>query len=159
LREVTADRELDRMRDAFVATVSHELRTPLTSISGFLELLEDEQKRLGETGQTYLDVVPRSTARLRALVQELLPGAQVEARRIDLVLAPCDVAEVARRAVEQIRPAAAEKGVTVELAADDQPVVQADVHRLGQVVDNLVSNAVKFTDGGGHVQIRVGADN
>ncbi|HET6944580.1 MAG TPA: histidine kinase dimerization/phospho-acceptor domain-containing protein, partial [Gaiellaceae bacterium] len=63
LREVTADRELDRMRDAFVATVSHELRTPLTSISGFLEMMHDEEEGLGEAGRRYLDVIRRSTVR------------------------------------------------------------------------------------------------
>jgi signal transduction histidine kinase len=66
LREVTADRELDRMRDAFVATVSHELRTPLTSISGFLEMMEDEEHVLGAAGRQYLDVIRRATERLHA---------------------------------------------------------------------------------------------
>ena len=68
LREVTADRELDRMRDAFVATVSHELRTPLTSISGFLEMMQDEEDRLDDTGRQYLNVIRRSTERLYSLV-------------------------------------------------------------------------------------------
>lgn len=81
LREVTADKELERMRDAFVATVSHELRTPLTSISGFLEMLQDEEHRIGDTGRTYLDVIRRSTERLHHLVEDLLLVAQIEARR------------------------------------------------------------------------------
>jgi signal transduction histidine kinase len=157
LREVTADRELDRMRDAFVATVSHELRTPLTSISGFLEMMHDEEEGLGEAGRRYLDVIRRSTVRLHALVEDLLLVAQIEARRIELSLGPVDVAEVARRAVEQIRPAATEKGITVDLAASRPPAVQADAHRLGQVIDNIVSNAVKFTDEGGRVRVRVDA--
>jgi signal transduction histidine kinase len=155
LREVTADRELDRMRDAFVATVSHELRTPLTSISGFLEMMQDEEEGLGEAGRSYLDVIRRSTARLHALVEDLLLVAQIEARRIELSLGPVDIAEIVQRSVEQIRPAAAEKGIGLELAADEPPTVQADAHRLGQVVDNLVSNAVKFTGGGGTVLVRV----
>jgi signal transduction histidine kinase len=159
LREVTADRELDRMRDAFVATVSHELRTPLTSISGFLEMMQDEEEGLGETGRRYLDVIRRSAARLHALVEDLLLVAQIEAQRIELSLGPVDVADVARRAVEQIRPAAAEKGITVDLAADRPPAVQADAHRLSQVVDNLISNAVKFTDEGGRVRVRVDTDD
>ncbi len=78
LREVTADRELDRMRDAFVATVSHELRTPLTSISGFLEMMEDEEHGIGDTGRTYLEVIRRSTDRLHGLVEDLLLIAQIE---------------------------------------------------------------------------------
>jgi signal transduction histidine kinase len=88
LREVTADRELDRMRDAFVATVSHELRTPLTSISGFLEMMLDEEEGLGDTGRQYLDVIRRSTERLHALVEDLLLIAQIEAKRVELQLEP-----------------------------------------------------------------------
>jgi signal transduction histidine kinase len=145
------------MRYAFVATVSHELRTPLTSISGFLEMMHDEEEGLGEAGRRYLDVIRRSTVRLHALVEDLLLVAQIEARRIELSLGPVDVAEVARRSVEQIRPTATEKGITVDLAASRPPAVQADAHRLGQVVDNIVSNAVKFTDEGGRVRVRVDA--
>ena len=159
LREVTADRELDRMRDAFVATVSHELRTPLTSIAGFLEMLKDEEDELSEPGRQYLDVIRRSTSRLHALVEDLLLVAQIEARRIELALAPVDVGELVRRAVETIRPVASEKGVAVELTGDHPPKVEADEQRLGQVVDNLVSNAVKFTNEGGRITVRVEAEN
>ena len=116
LREVTADRELDRMRDAFVATVSHELRTPLTSISGFLEMMQEEEHGLGESGRRYLDVIRRSTDRLHALVEDLLLIAQIEARRVELQLAPVDVAELTSRAVEAMRPAADDKGVDARAA-------------------------------------------
>jgi len=155
LREVTADRELDRMRDAFVATVSHELRTPLTSISGFLEMMEDEEHELGDAGRQYLDVIRRATERLHALVEDLLLVAQIEARRIELDLVPVDLAELAERAVQSAQPAAAEKGIALDLVADHPPAVLGDAKRLSQVVDNLVSNAVKFTPDGGRVTITV----
>jgi signal transduction histidine kinase len=158
LREVTADRELDRMRDAFVATVSHELRTPLTSISGFLELMEDEEERLGDAGRRYLEVIRRGADRLSALVEDLLLVAQIEAKRVELRLERVDVAALAVQAVETARPAADEKGVAIEVHADHPPEVRADAHRLTQVLDNLVSNAVKFTEGGGHVTVSVGAE-
>jgi signal transduction histidine kinase len=155
LREVTADRELDRMRDAFVATVSHELRTPLTSISGFLEMMQEEEQALGESGKRYLDVIRRSTERLHALVEDLLLIAQIEAKRVELELAAVDVVDVATSAVEAQRPAADEKGVTVEVVADHPPTVHADRVRLTQVLDNLVSNAVKFTNEGGNVSVHI----
>jgi signal transduction histidine kinase len=158
LREVTADRELDRMRDAFVATVSHELRTPLTSISGFLEMMEDEEDRLGDAGRRYLEVIRRSTDRLHSLVEDLLLVAQIEARRVELQLSQVDVAALAERAVEAARPSAEEKGVTLELQGDHPPAVRGDPNRLNQVVDNLVSNAVKFTNDGGSVTVRVSGD-
>jgi signal transduction histidine kinase len=155
LREVTADRELDRMRDAFVATVSHELRTPLTSISGFLEMMEDEEHALGEAGRQYLDVIRRATDRLHALVEDLLLVAQIEARRIELELAPVDLVDLATRAVQSAQPAAAEKGIALDLVADHPPAVLGDAKRLSQVLDNLVSNAVKFTPNGGRVTVKV----
>jgi signal transduction histidine kinase len=155
LREVTADRELDRMRDAFVATVSHELRTPLTSISGFLEMMQDEEDRLDDTGRQYLDVIRRSTERLYSLVEDLLLVAQIEAKRVELDLGDVDIAELAARAAEAMRPVAAEKGVTLEVVSDHPPTARGDQVRLTQVLDNLVSNAVKFTDEGGVVTVTV----
>jgi signal transduction histidine kinase len=158
LREVTADRELDRMRDAFVATVSHELRTPLTSISGFLEMMQDEEEGLGAAGRQYLDVIRRSTERLHALVEDLLLVAQIEATRIELDVEPTDLTDLATRAVESARPAAAERGVVVDVVVDHPPQVLADPRRVNQVLDNLISNAVKFTRDGGSVTVTVEAD-
>jgi signal transduction histidine kinase len=159
LREVTADRELDRMRDAFVATVSHELRTPLTSIAGFLEMLLDEEQVMSPAGRRYLEVIRRSADRLHALVEDLLLIAQIEARRIELVRAPLDLADLARRAAEAARPRAEAKDVALDVDVDTPPSVIGDRVRLGQVLDNLVSNAVKFTESGGTVTIRVESDH
>jgi signal transduction histidine kinase len=146
------------MRDAFVATVSHELRTPLTSISGFLEMMEDEEHVLGEAGKQYLDVIRRATERLHALVEDLLLIAQIEAHRIELELEPTDLAEIAERACLAAQPAATEKRIGLDVVADHPPTVLADRRRLNQVVDNLVSNAIKFTPAGGSVTIAVAAD-
>jgi len=155
---VTADRELDRMRDAFVATVSHELRTPLTSISGFLEMMQDEEELLGESGRRYLDVIRRSTERLHALVEDLLLIAQIEAKRVELQREPLDLRPLVATAVETARPAAEEKGVTLSVDADHPSEVSADKSRIAQVLDNLVSNAVKFTNGGGNVTVTLADD-
>jgi signal transduction histidine kinase len=158
LRDVTADKELERMRDAFVATVSHELRTPLTSISGFLEMLEDEQHLLGDSGRMYLDVIRRSAERLHQLVEDLLLVAQIEAQRVEIRQEPVDLAEIARNAVESVRAWAGEKGVRIDFTADHPPHTRGDARRLGQVLDNLLSNAVKFSRAGGFVSVEVGGD-
>ena len=158
LRDVTADKELERMRDAFVATVSHELRTPLTSISGFLEMLQDEQHLLGESGRTYLDVIRRATERLHQLVEDLLLVAQIEAKRVDLRQDPVDLVEVAKQSIDSVRAWATERGVRLELETDHPPNTVGDARRLGQVVDNLLSNAIKFSRAGGFVTVEVGGD-
>jgi signal transduction histidine kinase len=146
------------MRDAFVATVSHELRTPLTSISGFLEMMEDEEHGVGETGRTYLEVIRRSTDRLHDLVEDLLLIAQIEARRVELAFDRVDLAALVARSIEAYLPKAVEKQVSLELTADSPPFVRGDARRLTQVVDNLVTNAVKFTDAGGSVTVTVERD-
>jgi len=153
LREVTADRRLERLRDAFVAAVSHELRTPLTSISGFVELLCDEEHELGPNGRRYVDVIRRSNNRLQQAVEDLLLVAEIEAERLELRPAPTDLAELATATVEAALPAAAENGIELRLDVTGRLPLEADEARLRQVLDNLVSNALKFTPSGGSVTL------
>ena len=153
LREVTADNHLERLRDAFVGAVSHELRTPLTSVTGFLEMLGDEEANLSPSGRTYLSVIRRGTSRLHRIVEDLLLVAQIEANRLELEPEPTDLGELATAAVEAALPAAAEKGIDLRLDADGSLPLEADAGRLRQVLDSLVSNALKFTPAGGTVTV------
>ena len=153
LREVTADRHLERLRDTFVAAVSHELRTPLTSISGFLEMLADEEHELSPPGRRYVDVIRRSNARLRSTVEDLLLVAQIEADRLELNPGPTDLAELAAATVEAALPQAAESGIELHLDVQDSLPLEADAPRIRQVLDSLVSNALKFTPDGGAVML------
>ncbi len=151
LREVTADRRLERLRDALLNAASHELRTPLTSMSGFLELLGDSEHELGPAGRKYVEAIRRSNGRLRRAVEDMLLVAEIEAERLELQPTATDLAELAAATVEQALPAAAERGVELLLEADARLPLEADAGRLRQVLDNLVSNAVKFTPSGGSV--------
>jgi signal transduction histidine kinase len=148
-------RELDRLKDDFVASVSHELRTPLTSIRGYLELLrEGEAGELTEEQQQFVSIVERNSDRLLRLVGDLLFVAQVEAGKITLDPGPTDVEELVRQAVDAARPAATEKGIEFDLDLEGLSELHADRARLAQVLDNLISNALKFTSPGGHVAVR-----
>lgn len=153
LREVTADRRLERLRDAFVAAVSHELRTPLTSITGFVEMLEEGEHDLSPAGRNYVKVISRGTARLQRIVEDLLLVAEIEADRLQLVKTPTDLGELATAAVEAALPAAAERGIELVLDVEGKLPLEADAARLGQVLDNLVSNALKYTRPGGTVVV------
>ncbi len=153
LREVTADRSLERLRDAFVAAVSHELRTPLTSISGFLELLTDEEHALSQAGRRYVDVIRRGNARLCRIVEDLLLVAEIEAERLELRLAPTDLGELAADTVRDALPTAAEHGIELNVDVTGSLPLEADAARLRQMLDNLVSNALKFTLSGGSVTV------
>ena len=151
LREVTADRRLERLRDAFLAAVSHELRTPLTSMSGFLEMLGDEEHELGPTSRRYVEVIRRSNGRLRRAVEDMLLVAEIEADRLELKPEPTDLAELAAAAVEDALPRAAANGIELLLEVNGRLPLEADAERLRQMLDNLVSNALKFTPSGGSV--------
>jgi signal transduction histidine kinase len=147
-------READRLKDEFVALISHDLRTPLTSITGYVELaLEDD---LSDEVRGFLDVVARNSERLLALVNDLLFVAQLQAGEMSLERAEIDLGEVVRDAVHALEPRAAAKGITLSCTVDSVPALPADGGRLLQVLDNLVSNAVKFTPEGGSVHVSVG---
>jgi signal transduction histidine kinase len=148
--------EADRLKDEFVALISHDLRTPLTSIIGYVELaLEDVGPALDEERRSYLQVVSRSSDRLLRLVDDLLFVARLQAGRLVLERTSLDLCTVARQAVEESRPRADAKRIAVEFVGDASAPIEADKGRLFQLLDNLISNAIKFTPEGGRVEVRV----
>jgi signal transduction histidine kinase len=151
-------RELDRLKDEFVALVSHELRTPLTSIRGYLELvLDGAGTTLSEEQEQFLRVVERNAQRLQRLVGDLLFIAQVDAGRLSLEVGAVDLAEVAIESVEAAGPLAADKEIELVVAGDHVVEVTGDRSRLAQLLDNLISNALKFTPAGGRIDVCVTA--
>jgi signal transduction histidine kinase len=155
-RDVTVERRMDRMKDEFIATASHELRTPLTSILGYVEALrEGDAGALAPEQERFLEVIARNSHRLRHLVDDLLDVARADAGRLALSMARVDLGEVVTEASQAARPVAAERGITLSVEAPAGAVVSGDRTRLGQVVDNLVSNALKFTPPGGVVSVAV----
>ena len=146
--------ELDRMKDEFVAVLSHELRTPLTSISGYLEMaLDDAEEPIPPTQQEYLAIVRRNVDRLIALVNQLLFLARAEAHGVELERQAVDVQEVLQEAADTAKPAAEAKAIELSVEAAPLPSVLADRAQILRLIDNLVSNAVKFTAPGGRVRI------
>jgi signal transduction histidine kinase len=144
-------READRLKDEFVALISHDLRTPLTSITGYVELALEEE--LTDDVRGFLEVVERNSERLLVLVNDLLFVAHLQAGELTLERDDVDLAEVVREAVTALEPRAAAKSITLTSVLDAVPAVHADRGRVQQVLDNLVSNAVKFTPEGGAVQV------
>jgi PAS domain S-box-containing protein len=151
-------RELDRMKDEFVALVSHELRTPLTSIRGYLELLIEESETVAfePAHLEWLGVIDRNSERLLALVEDLLLKAQVNAGKVALSVAEIDLARIVEQSALTAAPVAAARGIALAASTESLPPVAADPVRIGQVIDNLISNALKFTPAGGRVELRAG---
>ena len=159
LREVTQQRELDRLKDDFVATVSHELRTPLTSMMGFLEMIrEGEAGQLTDEQKRFLAIVYRSSERLQRLVGDLLFVARLDASGLQLHFADVRLDEVAREVVESSSALARSREIVLDSDLGELPHVLGDRERLVQLVGNLLSNALKFTPAGGTVTVRTFVD-
>jgi signal transduction histidine kinase len=159
LRDVTEQRELDRLKDDFVATVSHELRTPLTSMMGFLEMIrEGEAGALNDEQQRFLAIVYRSSERLQRLVGDLLFVAQLDANGLQLQFGDARLDEIVRDAVESSGALARSREVSLVAEVEPVPPVSGDKERLSQLVGNLISNALKFTPADGSVIARVFVD-
>ena len=145
-----------RVKDDFVASISHELRTPLTSILGYLDLVL-EGDSLDQETRRFLDVAWRNGDRLNRLVGDILHSAQVESGSLHIVRSSTDLAGLVREAVEAARPRARSEGLALEAVAPANLWVQVDAGRMGQVIDNLLSNALKYTREG-TVTVTVAAD-
>jgi signal transduction histidine kinase len=150
--------EADRVKDEFVALISHDLRTPLTSIMGYLELTLDDEN-LTDVQRGYLTVVNRNAERLLSLVNDLLFVARLEAGQLELKRDELDLAAVVRQSVAEAGPRAAAGGIELTCEADDVQPVEADRGRMFQLLDNLVSNAIKFTPSGGDVRVSLARAN
>jgi signal transduction histidine kinase len=141
-----AEEDAQRMKDQIVANVSHELRTPLTAIDGWVHvLLGEEPGPLTDEQRRFLTIVKRNSDRLMRLVGDLLLAGQVEAGKLKLELEEVDVAELARETSELLANAAQSRGIALTVEADALVVVRGDRQRLGQLLSNLVANAIKFT--------------
>jgi PAS domain S-box-containing protein len=155
LRDVTEQRQLDRLRDALIATVSHELRTPLTSIIGYLELLGTGPDQLSDEDAGYIEVVSRNATRLQHMVEDLLFLARLDDGAFSLDNSEIDFVQAASDAIASVRPFAETKRMTLDLDAPEHAYVRADGKRIGQALDNLISNALKFTPAGGNVCVAI----
>jgi PAS domain S-box-containing protein len=148
-------RDADRLKGELISVVSHDLRTPLTSIMGYLELVLDEAEGpLTPEQRRFLEVIERNADRLLALVNDLLLISRAEAGRLELDLAEADLVEIAAEVVEAQRPRAERVEVELKLIGEAVPAV-VDRARIAELLENLVSNAVKFTPPGGSVEVRV----
>jgi PAS domain S-box-containing protein len=155
LRDITAQKEIERMKSNFLSVVSHELRTPLHSIKGFVEII-----LMGKTGpvtelqEDFLRTVRSQTTVLQRMIDDLLEFSRMEAGRARLHLSEVSLPAVAHGVVTRLIPLAEEGGLGLFLDLPaDLPEVDGDRARLDQVLTNLVENAIKFTPPGGKIRV------
>jgi two-component system, OmpR family, phosphate regulon sensor histidine kinase PhoR len=156
-KDVTDFMRALKVKDEFVASVSHELRTPLTSILGYVDILL-ERDDLPAEQRAQLGVVARNGERLNRLVSDLLQTARVEEGPMKVVRTRQDLGDIVRASVDAAAPAARAAGVELRLDAPSTLVALVDGQRIAQAIDNLVSNAIKYTPGCGRVEVRLARD-
>ncbi|MEB3885144.1 ATP-binding protein [Lyngbya sp. CCY1209] len=172
LRDITAEKEIDRMKTDFISTVSHELRTPLTSVLGFAKLIQKKlddvifphvqtqdkkvQRAVKQVGGN-VDIIVSEGMRLTTLINDVLDIAKMEAGKIEWHLEPLSVNTVVERAIAATSALFESKPIELVVRMEEHlPEIRGDRDKLIQVLLNLISNAVKFTETGS-VTLRVKA--
>ncbi len=150
LRDVTREREVQRLKDELVSIVSHELRTPLASIVGFAELLLSRPFEAGQQRE-FLEIMLEEGHRLTALINDFLDHPRLESGRQEIQVAPTAIGPVIERAVVMAGPDP-RRPIVVDLP-DDLPLVSIDADRVLQVLMNLLSNARKYSPDGGEIAV------
>jgi signal transduction histidine kinase len=147
-------RELDKMKDEFIALVSHELRTPLTSIIGYVELLRDEASQAHDPAyQRFAEVIDRNAQRLLRLVKDLLFLSHLQTGKMEMDMCDADLGDIVSRAVEDAQSRARNGHIDLSVSVTPARPLRCDPGRIAQVVDNLITNALKFTPAGGRVTV------
>ncbi len=157
LRDVTEQKRLEQRKEEFVQIVSHELRTPLTSITGALDLvIGGLAGDLAPKQERYLKMARDSSEKLNGMVDELLDLARLAKGKLAMSPEGVVLDELVRATVERYQPGASERGQELVVETPPEPVrIVADGARIGQVLSNLVTNAMKFTPDNGVIRIRV----
>lgn len=161
LSDITKQKELDGLKQSFLASVSHELRTPLVAIEKSVSLLLSKTTGpITEAQQQFLDISERNLKRLSRLINDLLDLSKLEAGKLDIARASVSVGEVIDEAAASFETWAKTKNITIDKKIDkDLPQVSADRDRLMQVMVNLIGNALKFTPGGGSIFLAASSDS
>ena len=148
-------READRRKDEFIATLAHELRSPLAPVRNAAQLLQ-HQESLGVPAQQARDIIARQVRVMSRLIDDLMDVSRINQGRIELQREFVDLGEVLELALEASRPHMVESGHELAVLLPDEPILlHADVIRLSQVFVNLLTNAAKYTDRGGRIQVAV----
>jgi signal transduction histidine kinase/DNA-binding response OmpR family regulator len=146
--------EASRMKDEFLAMLSHELRNPLNAMLGWTRLLREGDLN-ADTRNRALSIIERNIKSQAKLIEDLMDLSRISSGRVRLDITEVDLDAVVRGIVDALRPVAAEKGVALSWTESAGTRVSGDTERLGQVVWNLLTNAIKFTPSGGRVDVEL----
>jgi len=154
-RDITKEAAAERAKSKFITTVSHQLRTPMTSVKGYLDLLIGGMVgEINVTHKRFLSTIKINADRMINIINNMIYVSELEGAPFQLTVKPTDVSKQINEAVGAIRGQLEVRDLTLSLeVADDLPLVSADPTRLRQILDNLLSNACKFTYPGGQIKV------
>jgi two-component system sensor histidine kinase KdpD len=153
--EVANLRELDRLRTELLANVSHELRTPLASIKGFATMLMDYDKRLtAQEKREYLETIDKNTDRLVELIEQLLEMSRLGSGMLAIKKLPSSIINLCQTVIGEVRVRAPLHNFVLDLPPQ-LPMINIDERRIRQVLDNVINNAIKYSNTGTEITLRV----
>ncbi|GMX67384.1 cell wall metabolism sensor histidine kinase WalK [Paenibacillus elgii] len=157
LQDVTGQEKLEQARREFVANVSHELRTPLTTIKSYLEALEDGALEEPQLAGKFVNVARNETERMIRLVTDLLQLSRLDSKQAIISKDTTDVTEMLEEVADRFSFQLEQRMIAIEIDVEKHvDEIMLDRDRIDQVLDNLVSNAIKYTPEGGHIRIHAG---
>jgi two-component system phosphate regulon sensor histidine kinase PhoR len=154
-RDLTPLRRVEEMRADFVANASHELRTPLAALSGFIETLQGPAREDVKARERFLAIMQEQARRMARLIDDLLSLSRIELNAHRRPDAPVDLIPIVRQVVDGLQTLARDRGVTIEIAADDALLVLGDRDELVRLFENLVENALKYGAPGKRVDVKL----
>jgi two-component system phosphate regulon sensor histidine kinase PhoR len=153
-RDVSREREIDRLKDDFISSISHELRTPLTSIKAYTETILHDFDMPEQTKRQFLGIVDEESNRLANLIEGLLEVSRLESGTVKISREPVDITAIIRGVWSALQPLADKKNIQLNIdVGDELPQLLGDESKIQSAVTNLVNNAIKFTPEGGQVSV------
>jgi signal transduction histidine kinase len=154
LRDVTKQAELDRLKTDLISIVSHEIRSPLSNIMGYIDLvMTDPTHAVSEEQANFLGIAKKNGAKLAHLVDDMLDLSRLDAGKVEMHLEDADIEYLVNFSILSFRNEAERKKITLTKRILDNPHASGDLERLQQVLNNLISNAIKYTPEGGSVEV------
>jgi two-component system phosphate regulon sensor histidine kinase PhoR len=158
LQDVTAIRRLENMRSEFVANVSHELKTPVAAVKGFSETLLGGGVKDEETARSFLQIIYDESERLNRLISDILDLSKIESKASPMDYAPVHLASFCASIMDTMTTVAKKKRITLHSNIPEELFAEADEDKLRQILINLLSNAVNYTQDGGKVELNIQDD-
>jgi two-component system, OmpR family, phosphate regulon sensor histidine kinase PhoR len=158
IHDMTAERELARLKDDFVSNVSHELKTPLASIRACAEMLADQEARSEEARKQMCEIIQEQSGQLNRLIDNILNISRIESGMVSADRREMNLSQVIREAITAVEPQSQTKGLSLGSEIPPELWISADREMIYHAMMNVLSNAVKYTRPGGHVRIRAYSD-